>query len=47
MRHVVDSQNVAHLWAHQTQDSAKNAQGNFYSGEYAVESSGEIKRFTV
>lgn len=30
MRHVVDKSTVAHLWAHQMQDHARNGGGNFY-----------------
>jgi hypothetical protein len=30
MRHVVDTAAVAHLWAHQSQDHARNSGGNFY-----------------
>lgn len=29
-RHVFGTDQIAHLWAHQTQSSARNAQGNFY-----------------
>lgn len=30
VRQVVDTDTVAHLWAHQTQDHARNKLGNFY-----------------
>lgn len=30
MRHVVSTDEVPHLWAHQTQDSARNAKGSLY-----------------
>ncbi len=30
MRHVVDTNEVPHLWAHQTQSDARNKQGNLY-----------------
>jgi hypothetical protein len=30
MRHVVEISTVAHLWAHQMQDHARNSGGNFY-----------------
>lgn len=30
MEYTVNSASVAHLWAHQLQNSARNAQGNFY-----------------
>lgn len=40
MKHIVQTKNVAHLWAHQTQDSAKNAQGNFYFGGGTIYSYG-------
>lgn len=29
-RHVYPTDRIAHLWAHQTQDEARNPQGNFY-----------------
>lgn len=30
MKHVVSKSDVAHLWANQSQDNARNAGGNFY-----------------
>lgn len=30
MKHVFDTDEIAHLWAHQTQSDARNKQGNFY-----------------
>ena len=29
-KQVFKTNEIAHLWAHRTQDSARNAQGNFY-----------------
>jgi len=30
MKHVFDTDEIAHLWMHKTQDDARNKQGNFY-----------------
>lgn len=30
MKHVFNTEEIAHLWAHKTQSDARNAQGNFY-----------------
>ena len=30
MKHVYPTNEIAHLWAHKTQTSARNGQGNFY-----------------
>ena len=39
-RKVVSTKMVAHLWAHQTQDEARNKQGNFYFRDFTIYSYG-------
>lgn len=49
-KQVFDTDEIAHLWAHKAQDSARNAQGNFYfSGDtiYSYGSHFPIARHTV
>ena len=33
MRYVVDAPMVAHLWAHQSQDSARNGRNFYFEGK--------------
>lgn len=41
MKHVFPTDEIAHLWAHQTQEDARNKQGNFYFRNATIYSYGD------